>query len=191
MGLPRLVGAAIRVPAVVGSWPQPFADGYEGKAPPGRGRVPAAGEGPAAMVRRRLEGAGVTARRGLAPTARSGSWSGPGRRLRDDPAAALIEDGPQASGVFAEFDARARRLRAGRPRRSRRPAARPLGAGAGLVAATRRYEEPPTWVVTGGDAGGGARGGRLLDEADLRDHYAVAPKPRRGRPLPAPPGGGR
>ena len=32
--------AAMRVPAVVGSWPQPFLDGYDGQAPPGCGRVP-------------------------------------------------------------------------------------------------------------------------------------------------------
>ena len=39
-------------------------------------------------------------------------------------------------------------------------AARSFGPGAGLVAATRRYEAPPVWVVTGATRAGGAGGRR-------------------------------
>ena len=100
---------------------------------------------------------------------------GPWARLREDPAAAQIEDGPQASGVFADLSA-ARpapdcRLRGAR--RNRRARRTPLGAGAGLVAATRRYDAPPTWVVTGCDDRGVAGPRPALDDGDLRDRYAV------------------
>jgi hypothetical protein len=52
--------------------------------------------------------------------------------------------------------------------------ARSFGPDAGLVAATRRYDAPPTWVVTGSAAAGVRAAAGLLDAADLRDHYAVA-----------------
>ncbi len=91
----------MRVPAVVGSWPQPFLDGYEGKARPVA--VECLGGGTAcAEVDGRLEEAGV----GVPSRSPGGAIRvlvGPWSRVRQDPAAAQIEDGPQASGVFAEF----------------------------------------------------------------------------------------
>ncbi len=52
--------------------------------------------------------------------------------------------------------------------------ARTFGPDAGLVAATRRYEAPPVWLVTGATVAGARAAAGLLDAADLRDHYAVA-----------------
>jgi hypothetical protein len=49
-----------------------------------------------------------------------------------------------------------------------------LGPGAGLVAATRRFDAPPTWLVTGTDAAGVRAAAELLDDDSLRNHYAVA-----------------
>ena len=55
---------------------------------------------------------------------------------------------------------------------------------AGLVAATRRYDAPPVWVVSGTSAAGVKRAAGLLDEASLRDHYAVAVEGGEETPLP-------
>lgn len=188
--------AATGVPAVVGSWPQPFTGGYEGRRRPVA--VECLGGGAAcAEVRDRLEQAGVRVRTlsryaGLSANASAesgfprgairvlvGSWA----RLRQDPAAAQIEAGPRASGVFAEFrrDAGSYRLwgldEAG-------DAARRFGPGAGLVAATRRYEAPPVWVVTGAGERGVRAAAGLLDSPDLRDHYAVVAEGGKGEPVP-------
>jgi Domain of unknown function (DUF4430) len=169
-------GAAMRVPAVVGSWPQPFAGGYEGRRRPVAVECRGGG-GACGVVRQRLAGVGAAVGAG-APDDAIRVLVGPWSRLRDDPAAAQIEDGPQASGVFADFSLHG--PRSPRPPRCRLEtldeSGRPLdGAdpGAGLVAATRRYEAPPTWVVTGCGDRAVARAASALDEDDLRDRYAV------------------
>ena len=148
--------AAMRVPAVVGSWPQPFAGGYDGERHPVA--VECLGGGAAcATVRER---AGGRRRRRSPPARRDGAIRvlvGPWARLRDDPAAAQIEAGPAGKR-------RLRRLRRGAaaatelagPRRRRASRRASFGPGAGLVAATRRYEGPPVWVVTGATPAGGA-----------------------------------
>ena len=163
-------GAAMRVPAVVGSWPQPFLDGYDGRVHPVT--VECLGAGAAcATARGRLESAGVAVASG-SPDGAIRVLVGPWARVRRDPAAAQIEDGPQAGGVFAEFRPAAGGYALEGLGEDGEPA-RSFGAGAGLVAATRRYDAPPVWVVTGpGQAGVGAAA-RLLDAAGLRDHYAV------------------
>ncbi|HSS04962.1 MAG TPA: DUF4430 domain-containing protein [Solirubrobacterales bacterium] len=173
--------AAQRVPAVVGSWPQPFLDGYEGERRPVA--VDCLGSGGACnAVRASLAAAGATVAAG-SPQHAIRVLVGPWARLREDAAAMQIEDGPQTSGVFAGFERRGAGLRLvglGVDGKS----AQVFGPGAGLVAATRRYEAPPTWVVTGvGDAGVRAAAG-LLDTADLRDHYAVAAEGGKETPLP-------
>ncbi len=163
-------GAAMRVPAVVGSWPQPFSGGYGGEAKPVA--VECVGGGTAcAAVDERLEDAGVSVP-SRPPDDAIRVLVGPWARVRQDPAAGQIEDGPQTSGVFADFRGAGGGYRlvgldeAGDERRR-------FGTDAGLVAATRRYEDPPVWVVTGGTAAGVRAAADLLDAADLRDHYAV------------------
>jgi hypothetical protein len=163
--------AAMRVPAVVGSWPQPLLGGYEGKRRPVA--VECLGGGDACSeVGERLVGAGVNV---SSPPSSDAIriLVGPWGRVKDDPAAAQIERGPQTSGVFADFHREGNSYRlvgldeAGE-------AAVDFGPESGLVAATRRYEEPPVWVVTGASGVGVRAAAGLLDAADLRDHYAVA-----------------
>jgi hypothetical protein len=173
--------AAMRVPAVVGSYPEPFLHGYEGRRHPVQVRC-VEGRRACRMTRARLRAAGAGGGNRSATPIRVlvGAW----QRLRTDPAAALIERGPAESGVFADFvrSAGSWWLRpldsAGRP-------AGPLRR-AGLVAATRNGEDPPTWVVTGTDATDAGAAARLLDAADLRDRYAVATSAGRRIPLPVP-----
>jgi Domain of unknown function (DUF4430) len=163
--------AAMRVPAVVGSWPQPFSGGYDGSRHPVS--VLCMGGGKACgIVRTRLEGAGVSLVGGRPPDDAIRVLVGPWARLQADPAAAQIRHGPQASGVFADLEGRRGCEIQGLDEAGDR--VRRFGAGAGLVAATRRYEEPPTWVVTGCERPGVEEAARLLDSADLRDRFAVA-----------------
>jgi hypothetical protein len=174
--------AALHVPAVVGSWPQPFLDGYAGK------RHPVAvdcleGGAACATVRERLVGAGVEPVPGTPPEAIR-VLVGPWALVRRDPAAAQLDRGVEASGVFAEFLASGSgeyRLQGlgedGRPRRT-------FGPDAGLVAATRYREAPPTWIVTGTSAAGVSAAANLLDAVDLRNHYAVAIEGGREASLP-------
>jgi hypothetical protein len=173
--------AAQRVPAVVGSWPQPFLDGYDGERRPVAVECLGA-EAACGAVRESLAAAGATVAAGSphgAIRVLVGRWA----RLREDEAAAQLDGGPQASGVFAEFERRGGGFRLtglgayGKPRRS-------FGPGAGLIAATRRYEAPPTWLVTGVDAAGVGAAAALLNPAALRDHYAVAAEGGRETPLP-------
>lgn len=174
-------GAAVGVPAVVGSWPEPFLHGYDGHRHPVV--VECDGGGIACeIVGERLRQAGVSVEQGAAGDALR-VLVGPWARVRDDPAAAQIEKGPQASGVFADFEGTNGREALvglgedGKPRRA-------FGPEAGLVAATRRYEGVPVWVVTGATVAGAQAAARLLDSADLRDHYAVAVEAGKEEPLP-------
>ncbi len=176
--------AASRVPAVVGSWPQPLVGGYESEAHPVV--LECRGGGPAcAVVRRMLDEAGV-ALAGGSPDAAIRVLVGPWARLREDPAAAQLEDGPDESGVFAEFvqggdggyileglD------EGGGP-------AQKFGPSAGLVAAVRRYDAPPVWLISGATARGALAAAGLLSAAHLRDHYAVVTEGGEETPLPLP-----
>jgi hypothetical protein len=162
--------AAMRVPAVVGSWPEPFAHGYEGERHPVELVCRAAGD-VCGEVRSRLVDAGarLASGQGTDPIrVLVGAWI----RIRGDDAAELIEDGPATSGVFADFerDDRGPMLVA---LDERGESVTGLRAGAGLVAATRLGDDPPTWVVTGTDSAGVRAAARALD-ADLRGRYAVA-----------------
>ncbi|HEU4393509.1 MAG TPA: DUF4430 domain-containing protein [Solirubrobacterales bacterium] len=173
--------ATSHVPAVVGSWPAPFTGGYEGERHPVAVECEGGG-GACARVRGALRGAGVA----LAADSPPGAIRvlvGPWVRLRSDPAARAIEAGPEESGVYADFEPRP----GGYALIGLGPdgeAGRELGPDAGLVAATRRYEAPPVWVVTGGTAASVRAAAGLLSGAKLRDHYAVASEDGKETPLP-------
>jgi hypothetical protein len=173
--------ATNHVPAVVGSWPAPLVGGYEGQAHPVTLGCEGGG-GACALVRAALERAGVSIAGGE-PAGAIRVLVGPWARLRSDPAAALVEAGPQESGIYADFE----RRDGGYELQALDPAgdpARDLGPGAGLVAATRRYEGPPVWLVTGGTDAAVQTAAGLLDGAALRDHYAVASEDGKETPLP-------
>lgn len=168
-----------RVAAAVGSWPQPFLDGFEGELHPTavlcfeRASV-------CSGVRQRLREAGARLVRGDPPGAIRvlvGTW----RSLRDDSDAKLVSEGVRVSGVFAEFGQDGRVLRGldekGAPGRR-------FGPDAGLVAATRRELQPPAWLVTGTSAAGVGAAAARLDLDSLRDHYAVAVEGDTETPLP-------
>lgn len=181
-------GAAMRVPAVVGSFPEPFLHGTGGRRlPVVLACAPDAGSA-CATVGDRLEALGVPAARGVLGTGAGekvlrllvGTWS----QVRRDGSAAIIGDGPRLSGVYVRIpksgteidtlDARGR-------------IARRLGPGTGLVAATRLEEQQPTWVVTGTDARGVGAAAAAFRATDLRDRFALAIGGAGGRlPVPEP-----
>ncbi len=177
-------GAAMRVPAVVGSWPQPFTGGYDGRRREVAVECRGPGAGACEEVSERLEDAGAPVASGSPQGAIRvlvGRWDRVGR----EPAAALIEDGPEASGVFAEVGSGEGGCAIEGLDEGGRPA-RTFGPGSGLIAATRRYDAPPVWIVSGCEESGVAAAARSLDAGHLRDHYAVVVEGGTPTPLPLP-----
>jgi hypothetical protein len=189
--------ASEHVPAVVGSWPAPFTTGWEGHEPVidvecdiNGAACPAVFEAleragaPVEATEASFEAEGSPPKAG-GPAIRVlvGTWAD----LRSDPAAKLLEDGPAESGIYADFEGAAGsgagpwRL-VGLDENGAK--ARTFGADAGLVAATRHYEGPPVWLVTGGTKAAVRAAAEALDPADLRDHYAVASEAGAVTPLP-------
>ena len=169
---------AMRVPVVVGSWPEPFAQVSAGSK-----RLPVrvdceTGRGACGKVAERLADEGVDASIER-PTDAGGEGAaamrvlvGPWASVRSDPVAAQLDDGPATSGVFARFERSGGGWRAVALDQRARPAGSFAG-GAGLVAGLARGTEPPTWVVTGTDETGVDAAIELLDTRDLERRYAV------------------
>ncbi|MDP9293978.1 MAG: DUF4430 domain-containing protein, partial [Actinomycetota bacterium] len=182
--------AAMRVPAVVGSWPAPFAPVSSTDGVPAR--VECATARTVCMdVAGRLSTAGAHAGiEPLEPSATNGARSlrvlvGPWAAIRDDAAVGQLRGGPAANGVFATFEGPNHgQYRLIALDQTAAPV-REIGLHAGLVAAVRRGDDPATWIVTGTDAAGVVEAAGLLDEADLHDRYAVA-APVNGRPIGLP-----
>jgi hypothetical protein len=167
--------AAMRVPAVVGAFPEPFVHGIDGKRLPVRVECADTGGAPCRQVADRLASYDVPAGQGGLRTARVeetlrvlvGPWSA----LRDDAAVDVLERGPATSGVYARPAADGRTIAA---LDARGHTARTLGPGTGLIAATRPDDDQPTWVVTGTDAAGVASAARAFEEGTLEHRFAVA-----------------
>jgi uncharacterized protein DUF4430 len=95
--------ATNHVPAVVGSWPAPFVDGFGGKRYAVALECREGGEA-CEQARDALEREGVEIASG-SPEGAIRMLVGPWERLRTDPVARLIEKGPGESGVYAELEA--------------------------------------------------------------------------------------
>jgi hypothetical protein len=184
-------GVTMRVPAVVGSFPEPFVSGPgDGERLPTRVECDTELEQACDLVQQRLIDRGVPAARSL-PGTEGGDESlrvlvGRWPELRDDRALEQLERGPRASGVYARISSDGRRITVldarGRERRT-------LGPGTGLIAATRYLDQPPTWVVTGTDPAGVASAARAFDESVLGEKFALAVSADRAVPLPEPSAG--
>jgi Domain of unknown function (DUF4430) len=180
------------VPAVVGSFPEPFLNGLEGKRLPVRVECAVVGGYACRTVTARLRAVGVPA-----AIAAIGSGGGASHTLRvevapwtavaGDPSVQGIEQGPRSSGVYARFSADGRMLtlldQNGR-------STRVLGAGAGLIAATRGGEGAPSgegapvWVVTGTDAAGVSAAAGAFQQDRLENRFALAVSPAGAYALP-------
>jgi hypothetical protein len=179
--------AAMRIPAIVGAYPEPFASGTEGKRRPVRVECDEVGSPTCDEARRRLNDDGVST---------SGSSLGaPGTeavtrlvvarwpRARIVRGASGLEDGPEATGVFARFtrDGNALELLDANGETARRVR---RGDGVGLVLALQPRADELVWIVTALDDQGLEAGVRALDERKLRDAFAVAVTGDRVEKLP-------
>jgi Domain of unknown function (DUF4430) len=168
---------AMRVPAIVGAFPEPFLNGVGGERRPVRVECDDVQARPCRQAKQALDDVGV-------PTS-SSSLGAPGTetvtrlvvarwpRSRIVRGAPTLEEGPQESGVFARFadDGRALELldEDGRVARTARP-----GDGTALVAALRPRADELVWLVTALDREGLVAGVAALEEDRLRDAFAVA-----------------
>jgi hypothetical protein len=178
-------GTAMAVPAVVGSFPEPFVHGVDGKRLPTRVECDDPRDESCTAVRDKLVALDVPAAKGT--IARSfvqdtlrvlvGRWE----ILRDDPVAGEIDKGPETSGVFVKPSADGRSFAL---LDARGQTTRTLGAGTGLIAAVKQEDEQPVWVVTGTDAAGVAVATEAFSEGALNGRFAIALSG--GRPIPLP-----
>jgi hypothetical protein len=169
----------MRVPAVVGSWPAPFAGGE-----PATVTCADPEAGACAEATERIESAGgeIAAGGAEGPLVLVGPWE----ELASEREAAALDGPPARSGVFARFEASGAGWELATYDQELSEVDR-LGPGSGLVAALEGSGEHPTWVVTGTDEAGAKAAAAALDEASLADRFAVA-LPAGGEPtgLPAP-----
>ena len=178
-------GASADVRAVVGSFPEPFRSGLDGKRLPVRLDCADAAADACDEVARRLGRVGVQAARSSAAgfggegvlRVKVGRWAD----LRRDSAVRRLEEGPKASGVYAKPAPAGDRIALLGPEGDTQ---RELGPGGGLVAATRLGGEAPTWIVTGTDEVGLAAAAAQFGERALTGRFAIAVED--GRPLALP-----
>jgi hypothetical protein len=175
-----------RIPAVVGSFPEPFLNGIAGKRLPLRVECAVVAGYACRTVTARLRAVGAPA--AIAAIGGGGGESqtlrvavAPWTQIEGDPEVQGIERGPSSSGVFARFSADGSTLTLldenGRT-------ASTLSAGAGLIAATSTGEDAPVWVITGTDTQGVSSAARAFDSATLRNRFAVAVSPAGVTALP-------
>ncbi len=178
------------VPAVVGSFPQPFLTGIDGKRLPVRLECSDVGGTACGAVNSRLQGLGVPAAiAGAGPSEEPltlrvivGPWS----KVRVNIPAELIEKGPRASGVYARFSGGGSALALLDPQGRTTST---LGAGSGMIAATRNGEDDPVWFVTGTDEAGVKLASAAFNQGSLSNHFAIAVSPGHVQPLPVMVGG--
>jgi hypothetical protein len=179
--------AADQIPAVVGSYPEPFTTGLGGRRFPtvlqcGAGLTRACN-----IVAASLHRAGVkVADQFLGGGSGSDSLAilvGTWKQLHGVIAADLIAAGPSHSGVYAQFvgaDGKALELD-----NAQGDVVRTLRAGGGLIAATEQPSlNEPTWLVTGTDVAGVEAAAAALTPARLHDHFALAVEGSQDLPLP-------
>lgn len=182
------------VPALVGSYPEPFVHGLNGRRHPTRVECGAANELCVDVQNRLIEAGAVAA---IGSVTRSytkqtlrvlvGLWPS----LRNDPTAGTIGQGPRVSGVFVRITPDGRTISTLDPHGK---VVERLGPGSGLIAATAaggydttesgKVRRDPVWVITGTDDAGLRAAVRALDEGALASRYAVVIK--NGRPVGVP-----
>ena len=178
---------AMRAPAIVGAFPEPFLHGLNGRRRPVRVECDDVKTQPCRDGKDALHKVGVPV---------SGSALGaPGTEkvtrlvVAKWPAARIIrgghtlEEGPQANGIFARFADGALELLDQDGNVARTVHA---GDGTALIAAMRPRADELVWLVTSLDEAGLEAGVRALREHDLRNAFAVAVTGRTVEKLPLP-----
>ena len=163
------------IPAVVGSFPEPFLHGINGQRYPttlecGSQVKPACNVVSSEFAKFKIPASPQVIGTGSGPDTLSlnvGLWS----QLAPEVAAELIDKGPGASGVYAHFSSDGKHLylldAAGK-------VVKTLGPGAGLIAATADPTDVPTWLIGGTDRAGVLAAARALTPSVLAGHFALA-----------------
>jgi hypothetical protein len=173
------------IPAVVGSFPEPFIHGIGGRRYPVTLECATDATTACKRVTSELNSVGVPvssqAIGGGSGTDSIvvvvGTWSD----VHGELLAQLIEHGPASSGVYARFGSGGSSLELLDPAGQ---VARTLGAGAGLIAATAQPSTGPFWLITGTNAAGVSAAADALTPARLRDHFALAVQGSSDMPVP-------
>ena len=179
------------IPAVVGSFPEPFIHGIDGRRFPVTLECASDAGTACKRVTTELDAIGVKVASQTIGTGSGsdslgvivGTWHDVGSELL----AALIEHGPDASGVYARFAGPS-----GSALQLLNPAGqvvRTLGAHAGLVAATAQTSTGPAWLITGTDVAGVSAAAAALTPARLHNHFALAVQAQTDFPVPVEAGG--
>jgi uncharacterized protein DUF4430 len=168
-------GATRDVPAIVGSFPEPFRSGAAGKRYPLRLECAPDAQRACDATDRAFGAVKITAGRGTIGTGSEINnyrvLVGTFADLAQQPAVQRLERGVRASGVYAVPAGRGRRLRV---LDARGRVVRTLGPGTGLVAALRPPGSQPVWLVTGVDRAGVVAAAAALRERTLAGSFAVA-----------------
>jgi hypothetical protein len=169
----------LRTPAVVGSWPEPFAQASSDSTAPVE-VVCFDENSPCEEAASRLGDAGVDAE--IVNDAESDPKAirllvGPWDRVRTDPAVAQIDSGPATSGVFARFQKHGTDWRFVALDETAEPVGVAEPTDSGLVAALRLEDGAATWVATGASEAGVEAAVGALDEDYLVNRYAVVVRP--------------
>ena len=165
------------IPAVVGSFPEPFSTGIKGQRLPTVLDCASNATAACNQVGRELRREHITYADAVLGSG-SGSDSlaivvGTWQQLKGSIAAELIGAGPKQSGVYAQVvGAQGQAIELDNPAGQ---VVRTLRGSAGLIAATEQPSlNQPTWLITGTDAAGVNAAAAALTPAKLHDHFALA-----------------
>ncbi len=176
------------VPAVVGSFPEPFLHGKGGRRWPTTLACASDTATACKRVASALKAVGVPAATQVIGSA-SGTDSiavvvGTWKDVRGQLAATLIGHGPASSGIYARFTGAGPGGGALELLGPNGHVVRTLGAGSGLIAATAQGSAAPTWLITGTDVGGVSAAAAALTPTRLHNHFALAVQGGTNLPLP-------
>jgi hypothetical protein len=177
------------IPAVVGSFPEPFVHGVGGKRLPTVLECASDVKTACDRVASALRAVGVPTASQLLGTGSGtdslavlvGTWDD----IRGSIAASVIEHGPSTSGVYAKFGAPGGdSLQLLDPRGH---VVRTLAGQSGLIAATSQSSAEPTWLITGTDPAGVSAAAASLTADRLQHRFAMAVEGGTDLPLPEDP----
>jgi Domain of unknown function (DUF4430) len=173
------------IPAVVGSFPEPFIHGINGRRYPVTLECGTDTAKACQRVTSELDSVGVPVS-GQAIGGGSGTDSigvvvGTWNDVHGELLAELIDHGPASSGVYARFGSGGSSLDLLDPAGK---VVRTLGADAGLIAATAQPSTGPFWLITGTDVAGVSAAADAFTPTRLRDHFALAVQGQSGFPVP-------
>jgi hypothetical protein len=174
------------IPAVVGSFPEPFVHGIGGRRYPTTLECASDATAACQKVSSQLDAIGVKVASQALGAGGSGSDSlavvvGTWRDVQGEFVASMIESGPGSSGIYARFAAGGGTLQLLNPHGQ---VARTLGPGAGLIAATSANSSAPVWLITGTNLAGVSAAAAALTPARLREHFALAVQGQTDLPVP-------